>query len=90
VSPRGAGDDVAFPGVGVLAPPTPTPPVDTRIVELGVPCSGECGGELKLPGEDASLASMTRNTEDQPNSKRRLEAGENKQYQKERAEGEEV
>jgi hypothetical protein len=81
VSPRGAGDDVAFPGVGVLAPPTPTPPVDTRIVELGVPCSGD---------EDASLASMTRNTEDQPNSKRRLEAGENKQYQKERAEGEEV
>lgn len=61
VSPRGAGDDVAFPGV--VAPPTPTPPVETRMVEFGVPCSGECGGELKLPGEDASLASMARNTE---------------------------
>jgi hypothetical protein len=63
VSPRGAGDEVAFPWVGVLAPPTPTPPVDTRIVEFGVPCSGECGGELRLPGEDASLVSMTKNTE---------------------------
>jgi hypothetical protein len=40
-------------GVGVVA--TPTPPVATRIVELfGVPCSGEWGGELKLPGEDAT------------------------------------
>jgi hypothetical protein len=46
VSPRGAGD-VAFAGVGVLRPPTATPPVDTRIVEDGVPCSGECGGELR-------------------------------------------
>jgi hypothetical protein len=61
VSPRGAGD-VAFAGVGVLTPPTPTPPVDTRTVEDGVPCSGECGGELKLPGEDASFASMAQNT----------------------------
>jgi hypothetical protein len=60
VRPRGAGDEVAFPGV--VTPPTPTPPVDTRIVEFGVP-SGECGGELKLPGEDASLASIVRNTE---------------------------
>lgn len=52
VRPLGAGD--VFAGVGVLAPPTP----GTRIVEFGVPCSGECGGELRLPGEDASLASM--------------------------------
>jgi hypothetical protein len=51
---RGAGDD---PFAGVLAAVTPTP-VDSRIVEFGVPCSGECGGELKLPGEDASFASM--------------------------------
>jgi hypothetical protein len=62
VSPRGAGDEVALLCVGVLAPPTPTPAVDTRMVELGVPCSGECGGELRLPGEDASLASMATNT----------------------------
>jgi hypothetical protein len=61
VSPRGAGDDVALPGV--VAPPTPTPPVETRMVEFGVPCSGgECGGELKLPGEDASLASIAGGT----------------------------
>jgi hypothetical protein len=57
VSPRGAGDD-PFAGVGVLAPPTPTPPVDTRIVEFGVPCSGEFGAELREPGEDASFASI--------------------------------
>jgi hypothetical protein len=67
VRPRGAGDEVAFPWVGVLA--TPTPPVDTRIVEFGVPCSGECGGELRLPGEDASLASMAKNTETWPNAR---------------------
>jgi hypothetical protein len=59
VRPRSAGD-VACAGVGVLAPPTPTP--DTRMVEFGVPCSGECGGELKLPGEE-SLASMAEKTE---------------------------
>jgi hypothetical protein len=59
VRPRGAGDDVALPGV---VTPTPTPPVEDR-VGFGVPCSGECGGELRLPGEDASLASMARNTE---------------------------
>ena len=63
VRPRGAGD-VAFAGVGVLAPPTPTPPAETRIVELGVPCSGECGGLLRLPGDDASFASMAENTKD--------------------------
>lgn len=36
--------------------------VATRIVELfGVPCSGEWGGELKLPGElPTSMASMAR------------------------------
>lgn len=51
VRPRGAGD--AFAGVGVLAP-TPTPPADARMFDAGVPCSGECGGELRLPGEDAS------------------------------------
>jgi len=59
VSPRGAGD-VPF---GVLAPPATPPPVETRIVEFGVPCSGECGGLLRLPGEDASLVSMAENTE---------------------------
>jgi len=50
--------EVADPGVGVVA--TPTPPVATRIVELfGVLCSGEWGGELKLPGEEpASPVSM--------------------------------
>lgn len=58
VRPRGAGD-VAFAGVGVLtlAGPTPTPALDTRTVDVGVP-SGECGGELRLPGEDASFASI--------------------------------
>jgi hypothetical protein len=51
--------------VGVVA--TPTPPVATRIVELfGVLCSGgEWGGELKLPGEEAtsteSMAAEHRN-----------------------------
>lgn len=61
VRPRGAGD-VAFAGVGVLvfAGPTPTP-LETRAVDVGVP-SGECGGELKLPGEDASFASMIAET----------------------------
>jgi hypothetical protein len=53
---RGAGED-PFAGVGVL---TPTTPPDTRIVAFGVPCSGECGGELKLPGEEASFASMAK------------------------------
>lgn len=57
VNPRGAGDD-PLAWVGVLAPPTPTPPVETRIVELGVPCSGELGAELKEPGEEASFASI--------------------------------
>lgn len=58
VRPRGAGD-VADAGVGVpvFAGPTPTPVLETRTVDVGVP-SGECGGELKLPGEDASFASM--------------------------------
>lgn len=58
VRPRGAGD-VAFAGVGVLtfAGPTPTPAVVTRTADVGVP-SGECGGELRLPGEDASFASI--------------------------------
>lgn len=58
VRPRGAGD-VAFAGVGVLtfAGPTPTPALLTRTVDVGVP-SGECGGELRLPGEDASFASI--------------------------------
>jgi hypothetical protein len=44
-------------GVGVLATPTPDA---SRIVELlGVLCSGEWGGELKLPGEEAtSVLSM--------------------------------
>ena len=42
-------------GVGVVA--TPTPLVATRIVELfGVLCSGEWGGELKLPGEESASA----------------------------------
>jgi hypothetical protein len=59
VRPRGAGDAVA--GVGVLVP-TPTPPAGVRIVDVGVPCSGECGGELRLPGEDASSTSMAPNT----------------------------
>jgi hypothetical protein len=59
VRPRGAGDPVA--GVGVLSP-TPTPPADARTVDVGVP-SGECGGELRLPGEDASSTSMARNSE---------------------------
>jgi len=58
VRPRGAGD--AFAGVGVLAP-TPTPPADARMVDAGVACSGECGGELRLPGEDAS-SFIARNT----------------------------
>lgn len=57
VRPRGAGD--AFAGVGVLVP-TPTPPAAARTVAVGVP-SGECGGELRLPGEDASSA-MAPNT----------------------------
>jgi hypothetical protein len=59
VRPRGAGDPVA--GVGVLSP-TPTPPADARTVDVGVP-SGECGGELRLPGEEASSTSMACNTE---------------------------
>lgn len=56
VRPRGAGD-VADAGVGVLvfAGPTPTPVLETRAVDVGVP-SGECGGELRLPGEDASFS----------------------------------
>lgn len=54
-----AGD--AFAGVGVLVP-TPTPPAAARTVDVGVPCSGECGGELRLPGEDASPTSMAQNT----------------------------
>jgi hypothetical protein len=68
VRPRGAGD-VAFAGVGVLtfAGPTPTPVLDTRTVDVGVP-SGECGGELKLPGEDASFASMAAEHHEYPTS----------------------
>jgi hypothetical protein len=58
VRPRGAGD-VVFAGVGVLvfAGPTPTPVLESRVADVGVP-SGECGGELRLPGEDASFASI--------------------------------
>lgn len=58
VRPRGAGD-VVFAGVGVLvfAGPTPTPVLETRVADVGVP-SGECGGELRLPGDDASFASI--------------------------------
>lgn len=57
VKPRGAGDPVA--GVGVLAFAAPTPtPADARTEEFGVPCSGECGGELKLPGDEPSSSSM--------------------------------
>jgi hypothetical protein len=58
VRPRGAGE-VVFAGVGVLvfAGPTPPPALETRVVDVGVP-SGECGGELRLPGEDASFASI--------------------------------
>nr|GFD55539.1 hypothetical protein [Tanacetum cinerariifolium] len=48
---------VAGVGVPVLAGPTPTPVLETRTVDVGVP-SGECGGELRLPGEDASFASI--------------------------------
>jgi hypothetical protein len=59
--------EVAFAGVGVLRCPTPTPPAETRMVEDGVPCSGECGGELKLPGEDASFASIVVYTETSKN-----------------------
>lgn len=61
VKPRACVAGDAFAGVGVLVP-TPTPPADARTVEVGVPCSGECGGELRLPGEDASPTSMARNT----------------------------
>ena len=50
VSPRGAGD--------VPAPTAPPAPAEARTAEFGVPCSGEWGGELRLPGEDASLTSM--------------------------------
>lgn len=60
VKPRACVAGDAFAGVGVLVP-TPTPPADARTVEVGVPCSGECGGELRLPGEDASPTSMARN-----------------------------
>jgi hypothetical protein len=60
VRPRGAGDPVA--GVVVLVP-TPTPPAAVRMVDVGVPCSGECGGELRLPGEDASSTSIAQNTD---------------------------
>ena len=69
VRPRGAGD-VAFAGVGVLvfAVPTPTPLLETRVVDVGVP-SGECGGELKLPGEDASFASMIAENREERNSR---------------------
>lgn len=46
-----------------LAAPTPTPPADARTLVLGVlPWSGECGGELKLPGEEASSPSMAGGT----------------------------
>jgi hypothetical protein len=43
---------------GVLAAPTTPPTLETRVVEFGASCSGECGGELRLPGEDVSFASM--------------------------------
>lgn len=70
VRPRGAGDAVA--GVGVLVP-TPTPPAAARIVAVGVP-SGECGGELRLPGEDASsaMAPNTRSTQSPEGHRARL------------------
>lgn len=61
VKPRACVAGDAFAGVGVLVP-TPPPPADARTVEVGVPCSGECGGELRLPGEDASPTSMARDT----------------------------
>ena len=54
VSPRGAGEVAC---AGVLAPTTP-PTLERRVVEFGGSCSGECGGELRLPGEDVSFASM--------------------------------
>jgi len=61
VKPRGAGDAVAA-GVGVLrlAGPTPTPTAGARALAFGVAAwSGECGGELRLSGEEASPTFMT-------------------------------
>lgn len=70
VRPRGAGDVVAGVGVLVFAGPTPTPELETRTVDVGVP-SGECGGELKLPGEDASFASIAAEIQEYANRARR-------------------
>lgn len=63
VRPRACVAGDAFAGVGVLVP-TPTPPADARTVDVGVPCSGECGGELRLPGEDAPSTSMARHRQE--------------------------
>jgi hypothetical protein len=60
VSPRGAGEVVC---AGVLAAPTTPPTLEMRVVAFGVSCSGECGGELRLPGEDVSFASMAADVE---------------------------
>lgn len=68
VKPRACVAGDAFAGVGVLVP-TPTPPAAARTVDVGVPCSGECGGELRLPGEDASPTSMAQNTRRVPRKK---------------------
>lgn len=69
VKPRACVAGDAFAGVGVLVP-TPTLPAAARTVDVGVPCSGECGGELRLPGDDASPTSMAQDAKRMQGTKR--------------------